>query len=105
VMPVNPGFRIIDDVEGPNAFAMPRTIVVGTTGTVLLGISLLKSEITLKYGGYAAAGIGAHECAHIYQFFSDIGSWLAASQAAVKPFELHAGNYPRLLIGGAALKG
>jgi hypothetical protein len=87
---VNPGFRIIDDFDSPNAFAMPRTIVGGTQGTVLFGINLIQSELNGPFGGYAVAGIAAHECAHIFQFFSRFGGLLTAGQRTARAMELHA---------------
>ncbi|HNP84039.1 MAG TPA: hypothetical protein PKN47_21440 [Nitrospira sp.] len=89
VMPVNPGIRIIDDLEGPNAFAIDRTLLRGTRGTVLFGIKLITSELVAKHGGYAVAGIAAHECAHVYQFFSNVGQQLVQQRSA-KRMELHA---------------
>ena len=99
IMPVNPGFRIIDDAEAPNAFAMNRTVVPNTQGTVLFGINLLQQELNSESGGYAAAGIGAHECAHIYQFFTDFGPRLMDGQATTRALELHA-DLRRVLPGG-----
>lgn len=90
VMPVNPGIRIIDDIEGPNAFAIDRTVIKGTRGTVLFGIKLITHELFSNRGGYAVAGIAAHECAHIYQFFSHTGQQLMQGQRTAKAMELHA---------------
>jgi Zn-dependent protease with chaperone function len=88
-MAVNPGIRIIDDVGGPNAFAIDRTIVRNTRGTVLFGINLITSELVSRHGGYAVAGIAAHECAHIHQFFTNQGMQLVHQRTA-KHMELHA---------------
>lgn len=91
VMPVNPGIRIIDDYDGPNAFAIDRTLIKGTKGTVLFGTNLITNELfSKKGGGYAVAGIAAHECAHIYQFFSPAGRQLIMGQPTAKAMELHA---------------
>jgi len=88
VMPVNPGFKFIRDPE-PNAFAMPDTIVNGTRGTVLLGLNLIRQEMAeAEYGGVSVAGISAHECGHIFQYFSDYGKELAGSNSM--HIELHA---------------
>ena len=90
IMPINPGFRIIDDEGSPNAFALGRTIVERTRGTVLFGIQLIRTELGLRDGGYAVAGIAAHECAHVYQFFSRYGELLRRDQKNVRVMELHA---------------
>lgn len=89
-MPVNPGFRIIDDIGGPNAFAIDRTVIRGTRGTALFGINLITQELGPKAGGYAVAGIAAHECAHIFQYFSAFGPRLTRGQTTAKAMELHA---------------
>jgi hypothetical protein len=89
VMRVNPGFRIIDDYSGGNAFAINRTLILNTQGTVLFGIKLMTEEFAVENGGYAIAGIGAHECAHIFQYFSGYAASLSASGSA-RPIELHA---------------
>lgn len=90
VMPVSPGFRIIDDIDGPNAFAIDRTLISGTRGTALFGINLITEEIGPNRGGYAIAGIAAHECAHIHQFFSPHVHRLLKGQRTGVAFELHA---------------
>lgn len=90
VLQVNPGFRIIDDVEGANAFAIDRTVIPNTRGTVLFGINLLNDELMTANGGYAVAGIAAHECGHVLQFFSDYGRVLTSGQQTGRAMELHA---------------
>jgi hypothetical protein len=90
VLPVNPGFRIIDDVEGPNAFALDRTLVANTQGTVLFGTQLMTEELDTVRGGNAVAGIAAHECAHIFQYFSRFGDELTRNQDTARTMELHA---------------
>ncbi|MBI1818661.1 MAG: hypothetical protein HYR72_27065 [Deltaproteobacteria bacterium] len=90
VMQISPGFRIIDDLGGPNAFAIDRTLVRGTKGTVLFGINLLSEELVAKAGGYAIAGIAAHECSHVFQYQSPFGARLTRGARTAKPMELHA---------------
>lgn len=88
VIPVGPGFKYIKD-PSPNAYATSETHVPGTQGTVLLGMNLIKEEIQASsYGGVAVAGICAHECGHIFQFFSDYSDKLKGETA--KLIELHA---------------
>lgn len=88
IIPVDPGFRYITD-NPPNAFATVESMVRGTRGTVLLGVNLVREEIeSSNYGGVAVAGICAHECAHIYQFFSGYARQLSGNTA--KFVELHA---------------
>jgi hypothetical protein len=92
IFPVNPGFQYIDD-DPPNAFATSNTLVPGTKGTVFIGLNLIGKEITAheKWGGIAVAGICAHECAHVYQFFSPIAKELEDSETGSGMFfELHA---------------
>lgn len=101
---VNPGFRIIDDQEAPNAFAIPRSIVKSTRGTVLFGINLVRSELENNLGGFAVAGIAAHECAHIFQFFSRYGQLLAAGQRTGKKMELHADFIAGFYLGKDKIK-
>lgn len=90
VIPVNPGFKIIDDLRGANAFATKDTLVKGTQGTALFGITLMRQELVNRSGGTAVAGIAAHECAHIYQFFTRYGDILTRASHTAKPMELHA---------------
>jgi len=88
IIPVGPGFKYIRD-DSPNAFATTATHVPGTQGTVLLGVNLIRTEMgSSEYGGVAVAGIAAHECAHIFQFFSPYVKRLGGSTA--KYVELHA---------------
>jgi len=67
VFPVNPGFKYITD---NNAFSMDAAVVDGTTGTVLIGLKLVKDLLKPDQGGVSVACVLAHECAHIFQFFS-----------------------------------
>ncbi len=91
IMPVNPGFRYIVD-DSPNAFAESNSTIPNTRGTVYIGLNLINSEMnSRKMGGIAVAGICAHECSHIYQFFSPIAKDLEDEEAKSGVFfELHA---------------
>ncbi|GGI32661.1 hypothetical protein [Bradyrhizobium guangdongense] len=66
VLNINPGIKFIRD---NNAFASKQTIVDGTSGTVVLGLALIETLLQEDDGAFSLAGICAHECAHIYQFF------------------------------------
>jgi len=68
VIPVNPGFKYVKD---DNAFSRDDTIVSGTKGTVLIGLKLVKELLKPNAGGVSVACVLAHECSHIYQFFSE----------------------------------
>jgi hypothetical protein len=85
---INPGFQYIEDADSPNAFALDRTLISGTNGTILFGINLIESELSSNFGGAAVAGIAAHEGAHILQYFSDFGERLNSNTARER--ELHA---------------
>lgn len=88
IFPVNPGFQFIVN-EGGNAFASRQSIIPNTKGTILIGLDLIKKEIEDdNLGGIAIAGICAHECAHVYQFFSRFEKALAGDTH--KFIELHA---------------
>jgi hypothetical protein len=88
IIPVGPGFKYIRD-DAPNAFATSATYVPGTRGTCLFGINLIGREMgSSEYGGVAVAGIAAHECAHIFQYFSPYYGRLKGATA--KHVELHA---------------
>lgn len=87
VIPVNPEFQYIDEAP-PNAFAIPTSDVLGTKGTVLLGMNLLKSLLNDDQGGGAIAGICAHECGHIYQYYN--GFYDRLSKISIIAVELHA---------------
>jgi hypothetical protein len=88
IIPVNPAFHYIEENPPGNSFAMPTSDVLGTKGTVLLGLRLLNSLLDVDDGGGAIAGICAHECGHIYQYFSDWYNRL--SPAGTIAVELHA---------------
>jgi hypothetical protein len=64
---ISPGFQY---VSADNAGAVTETYVGGTRGTVLIGIALVQKLLGQPGGGIAVAGVLAHECAHIFQYFS-----------------------------------
>jgi hypothetical protein len=70
IIPVNPGFQFIEE-ENPNAFALKTSLIAGTNGTVLIGLRLLNVLLKESEGGVSVAGVCAHECAHIYQYYSE----------------------------------
>jgi len=89
IFKINPGYRFLRDGSRPNAYATPDTQVAGTSGTVLLGLTLMTNELRTEYGGAAIAGIAAHEGGHIVQFNSpDTRQRLSGPTA--KHAELHA---------------
>ncbi|MEQ8995330.1 MAG: hypothetical protein RID53_02360 [Coleofasciculus sp. B1-GNL1-01] len=84
VFTVNPTLLIIDDFQGPNAFAYWGVTDPGFYGTIYLGIRLLYDELfSMDKGVLAVVGIMAHEFAHILQ-------WKYQSQLIGKLRELHA---------------
>jgi hypothetical protein len=85
IIPVNPGFQFIEE-RSPNAAALRKTLVPGTTGTVLIGLKLVNLLMQRQDGGVSIAGVCAHECGHIYQYFSGIFDELHNTLIA----ELHA---------------
>lgn len=88
VFGINPGYRFMYETGGPNAMATGETLVGGTRGTILFGLTLVSRELNTAYGGAALAGIAGHEGAHIYQFANGYQSRLRGR--TVKPMELHA---------------
>jgi hypothetical protein len=86
IFEIMPGFGIID---GENAHAMPESPIDNTKGTVLFGRILLLDELR-KWGSIAIAGIMAHECGHILQYFSGLYSILIDHQSTQRLAELHA---------------
>jgi hypothetical protein len=89
IIPVNPAFQYVQE-DQPNAFAMRTSDVLGTNGTVLIGLKLLNSLLQDETGGGAAAiaGICAHEVGHIYQYFNDYFDHI--SPLGTTAVELHA---------------
>ena len=84
VFGVNPNIFIFDDGRSPNAYASQEITLQGYTGTVYFGGTLLQSELwNMNKGGYAVAGIMAHEFAHILQIKWD-------SRMSGRARELHA---------------
>jgi hypothetical protein len=67
VVPVNPGFQY---VKARNAAASDDSIIRDTKGTVWIGLDFVKELVKPADGGVSVAGVLAHECSHIYQFFS-----------------------------------
>jgi len=84
VIPVDPGFKY---VRANNAAASDETIVYGTKGTVFIGLDFVKKLVD-DDGGVSVAGVLAHECAHIYQYFSSYNETLKGPTYLW--FELHA---------------
>jgi hypothetical protein len=89
IIPVHPGFQYIEE-RSPNAFATPQTIIPGTSGTVLIGLKLVTSFLQTTNGGAVVAGVCAHECGHIYQFFSEYNEHFENSNNKLVLRELHA---------------
>lgn len=87
VIPVNPGFQYVED---DNAFARDDTWVPGTKGTVLIGLALTRNLLKPAGGGVSVACILAHECSHIYQFFSKDQFYDRLSGPTQRLQELHA---------------
>lgn len=89
VLGIRPGYRYFDDQGQGNALALSRTVIRGTRGTVLFGLTLIREELNNQYGGAAVAGIAAHEGGHILQFFSNFIHQLRSGGSA-REMELHA---------------
>jgi hypothetical protein len=89
VFQVNPGFQYVED-ESPNAFALRQNLINGTQGTVLIGLKLIDQLIDKQGGGVSVAGVCAHECAHIYQYFSNLSDHFGSEGREVMIAELHA---------------
>lgn len=88
---IHPGVRILNDQQSPNAYAIRDSLLLGTDGTVLLGRTLIGSELEANSkGGIAVAGIIAHECAHILQYNSSLYGRLTTGQRTSRCLELHA---------------
>lgn len=65
IMPINAGFQY---VKANNAFATDDSIVPETKATVWIGLDLV-TRLIKSNDGISVAGILAHECAHVFQFF------------------------------------
>jgi predicted metalloprotease len=100
VIPVNPGFQY---VSADNCFAVPQNYVPGTKGTVLIGTTFLDQLLKQKQGGVTAAGVLAHECAHIYQYFSSYYDRLKGPTAVLYELQADAlaGYYLQKKLGGS----
>jgi hypothetical protein len=100
VIPVDPGFQYVD---ADNAFALSDSIIANTKGTILIGQKFVKDLVKQKDGGVAVAGVLAHECAHIFQFFTSYYDRLNGRTKVL--LELHAdflaGYYMAKRIGFA----
>jgi hypothetical protein len=100
VFPIDPGFKY---VKMANAAATKETIVEGTQGTVFIGIDFVKALATQDDGGISVAAVLAHECAHIFQYFSPYAARLSGPTYIF--MELHAdvlaGYYLATKLGSA----
>ena len=85
VFHVDPGFKF---VKANNAAATDETVVQGTRGTVFIGLDFVRKLVDHDDGGISVAGVLAHECAHIYQYFSPYNEKLKGPTNLW--FELHA---------------
>lgn len=85
VMPVNPGFQYVGIND---AKASDDSVITGTKGTVWIGLDLVKDLMKQKGGGASVAGVLAHECAHIFQYFTPYYDRLVVPKSAL--VELHA---------------
>ncbi len=91
IIPVNPGFQYI---QLDNAAASEDPAISGTEGTVWLGLEMIQALMKEKDGGATVAGILAHECAHIFQFFSPYYERLSSKLSMVEHHaDLLAGYY------------
>jgi hypothetical protein len=82
---VTPGFQYI---EAMNAFALKDSLIPNFKGTVLIGVPLVRKLLQPQIGGVAVAGVLAHECAHIHQYFNVNPTSLTWPNTALR--ELHA---------------
>lgn len=65
---VEPAFRIFQDGNTPNAFAVLENVMAGSSGTVLFGVNLMTQELAQTYWqGFSVPAIIAHEVAHLVQ--------------------------------------
>jgi len=87
VIPVNPGFQYVED---ENAFSRDDTWIAGTKGTILIGLKLVRGLLKPDEGGLSVACVLAHECGHIYQFFSEDQFYDRLSGPTQRLQELHA---------------
>jgi hypothetical protein len=103
VIPVDPGFKF---VNANNAAATDETVVNGTKGTVLIGLRLVNELLKPDQGGITVACVLAHECGHIFQFFSADQYYDRLSGPTERLRELHAdvlaGYYLAKKMGSAS---
>jgi hypothetical protein len=103
VIPIDPGFKY---VKANNAAATPESIVGGTKGTVLIGLDFVSDLVKQDDGGVVVAGVLAHECGHIFQYFSRYHDLLKGQTHRL--LELHAdllaGYYMAKKLGSAGRK-
>lgn len=96
---VRPGFGIYDDSDDPNAKALKETLIEGTTGTVCLGATLMRRQMTgTNDGGVSVVAVVAHEFAHIFQYQNGMDDRLAPGEAPVKLLELNADFFTGLYL-------
>jgi hypothetical protein len=66
---VSPGFFACQETGGANAFATMDTLAPGTSGSVLLGVTLVGDEVQRSgLNNFTVPAILAHEVGHIVQF-------------------------------------
>lgn len=102
---VQPNVLLLDEAEGPNAYAAAVDSRAGYTGTVYFGVRLLGDELFDRdKGPTAVAGILAHEFAHILQMYRTgmqpgkqmelhadfMAGWFLARKNRVKPVNMDA---------------
>jgi hypothetical protein len=95
-----PGFGFFDDEpDATNAFAMGKSIIPGTDGTVAFGHHHFKKWLTFDPSGVAVIATAAHEWAHVWMFRSGRFDALLAGQPTVKRAELHADAMAGFYLG------
>ena len=88
---VYPKFAFCDDHESPNAYAAPASFFSRRDGTVLLGVHLLTSLMSLEHHPeIAVAEVCAHEFGHIVQFKHGLIRTLSDRDSNNYRIELHA---------------
>ena len=87
---MTPGFGFYDDADSPNAWAMPRSLIPQTVGTILFGKKLFSTLLEIDDSGISVIQVSAHEFGHIQQYVSGKYSEIRANQPTSKRVELHA---------------
>jgi hypothetical protein len=87
---VTPGFGFYDDSDSPNAWAMPRSLIPQTAGTILFGRQLFSTLLDIDDSGISIIQVSAHEFGHIQQYASGKYEQIGAAQPTSKRIELHA---------------